>query len=73
MRREITVFLICMLAIFADALSGWQLVELWQTGEVNLNIVYLFGILAIQIIIAIFIVWLSVFLFKRIYQKGLFY
>jgi hypothetical protein len=30
MQKELTVFLVCILALFADVLSLWQISNLWQ-------------------------------------------
>ncbi len=72
MRKEVTVILICFLAIFTDGASGWQIVELWRNGEVKFGIAFLYGIVAGQIILGILCGLLSVFLFKRIFRKRLF-
>ncbi len=32
MQKELTVFLICILALFADVLGFWQVSNLWLTG-----------------------------------------
>ena len=32
MQKELTVFLICILALFADVLSLWQISNLWLNG-----------------------------------------
>jgi hypothetical protein len=69
MRQEVTVFLICFLAIFTDGISGWQIVELWRNGEVGFGIAYLYGIVAGQIILGIACGLLSVFLLKRILKR----
>ena len=70
MRKEVTVILICFLAIFTDGASGWQIVELWRNGEVKFGIAFLYGIVAGQIILGILCGLLSVFLFKRIFRNS---
>jgi len=66
MRKEVTVLMISVPAIVTDCVSGWQIFDLWQSGEVNLEIAQLCGILTGQMILAIAVGWLSVILLRKI-------
>lgn len=46
MQKELTVFLICILALFADVLSLWQISNLWLTGLYGSSVTISLAVLA---------------------------
>jgi hypothetical protein len=46
MQKELTVFLICILALFADVLSLWQISNLWLTGFYGTSVTISLTVLA---------------------------
>ena len=73
MRKEVTVFLICTLILFADAVSGWHMFEFWQNGELDIPNLYLLAIIGALLFGGLIFSWSGIVLAGRIYEKGLFY
>ena len=71
MQKELTVFIICILALFADVLLLWQTVS-FQFGGNLLKESFLGGtILAALILAALCLLWFSYALLRRIIDRTL--
>ena len=71
MQKELTVFIICILVLFADVLLLWQTVS-FQFGGNLLKESFLGGtILAALILAALCLLWFSYALLRRIIDRTL--
>ena len=68
MQKEITVFLICILALFAEALGFWQILILFQS-EKFLNDTFGGAIIVLILLSAVFLLWFSYVLLRKIIDR----
>jgi len=70
MQKDATVFIICILALFADALGLWQILILWQ-NEKFYNESIGGAILTSLVILAICLLWFGYILLRKIIDRSL--
>ena len=71
MQKELTVFIICLLALFADVLLLWQTLH-FRVGETLLKDSFYGGvILALLILFALALMWFGYVLLRRIIDRTL--
>jgi len=71
MQKELTVFIICLLALFADALLLWQMANLRLGGHLLKESFFGGTILASLILAALCLLWFSYALLRRIIDRTL--
>ncbi len=69
MQKEATVFIICILALFADVLCLWQILILWQS-EKFFNESF-GGIIIVSLVLsALCLLWFSYVLLRKIIDRA---
>ncbi len=71
MQKELTVLVICILMLFADALSFWQTLNLRHNGNLVIDSFYGGAILALLIMAALCFLWFSYVLLRKIIDRTL--
>ena len=71
MQKELTIFIICMLALSADALLFWQIINLRSNGNTLVDGFYGGAILALLIVAALFFSWFGSVLLRRMIDRAL--
>ena len=70
MQKELTVFIICILALFADALLFWQTLNFRHNGNLLIDSFYGGTILALLILAALCLLWFGYVLLRRIIDRA---
>jgi len=68
MQKEMPVFLICVLALCAEALGFWQILILWQ-GEKCFNETFGVAIIVLLVLSAFCLLWFSYALLRKIIDR----
>ncbi|MEP6903680.1 MAG: hypothetical protein ABJA66_18300 [Actinomycetota bacterium] len=71
MPKETTIFIICLLALFADALFLWQTTSFRFGGNLLIDNFYGGAMIAVQIAVALALLWLSYNLLRKIIDRTL--
>jgi hypothetical protein len=71
MQKELTVFIICMLALFADALLFWRILNFRLDGNLLIDSFYGGTILASLILTALCLSWFGCVLLRKIIDRVL--
>jgi hypothetical protein len=71
MQKELTVLTICILALFADALLFWQILNFRHNGILLIDSFYGGTILASLILAALCLLWFSYILVCKIIDRTL--
>ncbi len=69
MQKEATVFIICILALFADVLCLWQILILWQS-EKFFNESFGGTIIVSLVLSALCLLWFSYVLLRKIIDRA---
>jgi hypothetical protein len=70
MQKEATVFIICILALFADVLCLWQILILWQS-EKFFNESFGGTIIVSLVLSALCLLWFSYVLLRKIIDRAI--
>ena len=68
MQKELTVFIICLLALFADAFGLWQILILWRS-ESFFNQSFGGAIIVSLALAALSLLWFSSVLLRRMIDQ----
>ncbi len=68
MQKEMTVFLVCVLALFAEALGLWQILILWQS-ERFFNETFGGAVIVSLVLSAFCLLWFSYVLLRKIIDR----
>ncbi len=71
MQKELTVFIICMLALFADALLFWRVLYFRFNGNLLVDSFYGGAILVLLTLAALCFSWFSSILLRKIIDRAL--
>ena len=71
MQKEMTVFIICILALVGDVLYLWQILSLRLDDKLFIDSFYGGAVLASLILLALCLIWLSSVLLGRIINRTL--
>ncbi len=71
MQKELTVFIICMLALFADALLFWRVLYFRLDGNLLIDSFYGGAILALLTLAALCFSWFGSVLLRKIIDRAL--
>ncbi len=70
MQKQLTVFIICMLALFADVLLFWQTLNFRFNGNLLIDSFYGGAILALLILAALCFSWFGTILLRKIIDRA---
>jgi len=71
MQKEMTVFIICILALVGDILYIWQILSLRLNDKLFIDSFYGGAVLAGLILLALCLIWLSSVLLGKIINRAL--
>ncbi len=71
MQKELTIFIICILALIADVLCLWQILNFRVNGAFLIDEIYGGAIITSLAVIAFFLVWFSYLLLRKIIDRTL--
>ena len=70
MQKELTVLIICLLALFADAVLFWQVLNFRLNGNLLIDSFYGGAILAVLILAALCLLWLICVLLRKLIDRS---
>ena len=71
MQKDLTVFIICILALAADALCLWQILNFRVNGNFLIDEIYGGAIITSLAVIAFFLLWFSYVLLRKMIDRTL--
>lgn len=71
MQKELTVFIICILALAADVLCLWQILNFRVNGTFLIDEIYGGAIITSLAVVAFFLLWFGYLLLRKIIDRRL--
>jgi len=71
MQKELTIFIICILALTADVLCLWQILNYRVNGTFLIDEIYGGAVIISLAVIAFFLLWFSYLLLRKIIDQTL--